>query len=238
MADGTALARPARRRLLLDLRPMRVSADFRRLTIGSLLSGLGAQMTTFAVALQVYVLTGSSAAVGGVGLAAGAASVVGGMAGGPIIDAVDRRRLVLTTNSCLAAISALFAAQAFAGPGNIWLLYGLVAVQFLVVSVNGPARKTFAPRLLPRELIPAGAAISMLTMHLSLIAGNSANGIASAVADRSDSSAPSTTLRCAMNRRPSPTARRPIAARPPSGGIGGSRKVAYREAAKLPTSTR
>ena len=82
------------RRLLIDLRPVRVSADFRRLTVGSLLSGLGAQMTTFAVALQVYTLTGSSAAVGGVGLAAGVASIVGGLAGGPIIDAVDRRRLV------------------------------------------------------------------------------------------------------------------------------------------------
>ena len=167
-------------RLLIDLRPVRVSADFRRLTAGSLLSGLGGQMTTFAVALQVYLLTGSSAAVGGVGLAAGAASIVGGMAGGPVIDAVDRRRLVLTTNSTLAVISALFAAQAFAGVDNIWLLYGLVAVQFLVAAVNGPARRTFAPRLLPRELVPAGAAISMLTMHLSLVAGPPLAGLLAA----------------------------------------------------------
>jgi MFS family permease len=167
-------------RLLIDLRPVRMSADFRRLTVGTLLSSLGAQMTTFAVALQVYTLTGSSAAVGGVGLAAGAASVVGGLAGGPIIDAVDRRRLVLATNSSLALISALFAVQAFAGLGNIWLLYGLVALQFLVGSVNGPARKTFAPRLLPRELIPAGAAIAMLTMHLSLVAGPPMAGLLAA----------------------------------------------------------
>ena len=108
-------------RFLIDLRPVRMSADFRRLTVGTLLSSLGAQMTTFAVALQVYTLTGSSAAVGGVGLAAGAASIVGGLAGGPIIDAVDRRRLVLATNSSLALISALFAVQAFAGLGStVW----------------------------------------------------------------------------------------------------------------------
>ena len=69
------------------------------------------------------------------------------------------------------------------------------------------------------------------------MAGNSANGIASTVADRSDSSAPSTTFRCAMKRIPSPTARRPRSARRPSGGIGGSRSVAYREAAKLTAST-
>jgi len=53
-------------------------------------------------------------------------------------------------------------------------------VQFLVASVNGPARKTFAPRLLPRELIPAGAAISMLTMHLSLVAGPPLAGVLAA----------------------------------------------------------
>ena len=47
-------------RLLLDVRPLRVSRDFRRLTVSSTVSQLGGQMTTFAVALQVYVLTGST----------------------------------------------------------------------------------------------------------------------------------------------------------------------------------
>jgi predicted MFS family arabinose efflux permease len=167
-------------RLLIDVRPLRVSADFRRLTLGSTLSQLGGQMTTFAVALQVFTLTGSSAAVGGVGLAAALPSIATGLLGGPIVDAVDRRRLVLAASSCLTAVSALFAAQAFAGLRSIWLLYGLVAVQSAFMSVNGPARRTFMPRLLPRELIPAGAAISMLGMHLSLITGPPLAGLVTA----------------------------------------------------------
>jgi MFS family permease len=173
-------ADPARRRLLLDVRPLRVSADFRRLAVGSTLSQLGGQMTTFAVALQVFTLTGSSAAVGGVGLAAAVPAIAAGLLGGPIVDAVDRRRLVLVASGCLTVVSALFAAQAFAGLRSVWLLYGLVAVQSVFTSVNGPARRTFAPRLLPRELIPAGAAITMLSMHLSLVAGPPLAGLVTA----------------------------------------------------------
>jgi MFS family permease len=166
--------------LLLDVRPLRESPEFRRLAVGSTLSQLGGQMTTFAVALQVFTLTGSSAAVGGVGLAAAVPSIVAGLLGGPIVDAVDRRRLVLVASSCLAAVSALFAVQAFADLRSVWLLYGLVAVQYLFSAVNGPARRTFAPRLLPRELIPAGAAITMLSMHLSLVAGPPLAGLLTA----------------------------------------------------------
>jgi MFS family permease len=168
------------RRVLLDVRPLRESADFRRLAIGSTLSQLGGQMTTFAVALQVFTLTGSSAAVGGVGLAAGVPAIVAGLLGGPVIDAVDRRRLVLVVSGCLAAVSAGFAAQAFAGLHSVWLLYGLVAVQSALAAVSGPARRTFPPRLLPRELIPAGAAITMLSMHLSLVAGPPLAGLVTA----------------------------------------------------------
>jgi MFS family permease len=167
-------------KVLLDVRPLRESADFRRLAVGSTLSQLGGQMTTFAVALQVFTLTGSSAAVGGVGLAAGGPAIVAGLLGGPLIDSVDRRRLVLVVSGCLAVVSAAFAAQAFAGLRSLWLLYGLVAVQSLLQALNGPARRTFAPRLLPRELIPAGAAITMLSMHLSLVAGPPLAGLITA----------------------------------------------------------
>ena len=149
-------------RLLLDVRPLRVSRDFRRLTVSSTVSQLGGQMTTYAVALQVFLLTGSSAAVGGVGLAAAVPSITVGLLSGPLVDSVDRRRLVLATSAMQTAVSVLFAVQAFAGARSLWLLYGLVALQYSGAAVSAPAKRTFAPRLLPRELIPAGAALTML----------------------------------------------------------------------------
>jgi hypothetical protein len=45
------VARPA---LLADIRPLREFPDYRRLWFGSALSAVGSQMTTFAVALQVF----------------------------------------------------------------------------------------------------------------------------------------------------------------------------------------
>src|SRR5204862_575550 len=60
-----AVPRPAgapMTRLFMDVTPLRESPAFRRLWVGSGLSAIGTQMTMFAVALQVYTLTHSSAA--------------------------------------------------------------------------------------------------------------------------------------------------------------------------------
>ncbi|GEL19565.1 hypothetical protein [Pseudonocardia asaccharolytica] len=51
------------------------------------------------MALQIYTLTGSSLAVGGIGLAMAVPAIAVGLLGGTLIDAVDRRRLVLATRS-------------------------------------------------------------------------------------------------------------------------------------------
>jgi MFS family permease len=159
------------KRLVADVRPLRRSPAFRRLWIGSTLSSIGSQMTSFAVALQIYTATHSSVAVGGVGLAIAVPGVVVGLAAGSIIDAVDRRRLVLITTSSLTAVSGLFAVQAFAGLDQLWPLYTLVVAQAALSAVNAPARRTFLPRLVPADQVPAGAALNMLSMHLSVTVG-------------------------------------------------------------------
>jgi MFS family permease len=169
------------RRLVVDISPLRESPDYRRLWLGTTLSAVGSQMTTFAVALQVYLLTHSSAAVGGIALVTAIPSIGVGLFGGSVIDSVDRRKLVLLTSSLLALVSGGFAAQAFLGFDHLWLLYLLVAFQSAFGSINGPARRTFMPRLLRRELIPTGVALTMLTMHTSVLVGPVVAGVITAV---------------------------------------------------------
>lgn len=166
----------------MDLRPVRQSPDFRRLWAGGALSAVGGQMTAFAVALQVFTMTQSPLAVGGVGLAMGIPAVIFGLAGGSIVDSVDRRKLVLVTSCGLAAVSALFAIQAYVGNGQLWILYALVATQSAMNAVNAPARRTFLARLLAPELVPAGAALTVFTMHLSLVIGPTLAGLIAASA--------------------------------------------------------
>ncbi|GAA3436468.1 MFS transporter [Kutzneria kofuensis] len=169
------------RRLLVDAAPLRTSPAFRRYWIGSGLSAIGTQMTLFAVTYQVFTLTGSSLAVGAVGLCSAVPAIALGMLAGSIGDAVDRRKLVLVTSAVLAVVSGLFAVQAFLDLRQLWLLYVLTVVEALVVSINVPARRTFTPRLLPAALLPAGAALNMMTMHLSNTVGPLLAGLVAAV---------------------------------------------------------
>lgn len=72
------------RTLLPDLTPLRTNAAYRRLWVGFALAGIGAQLATVAIGLRVYDLTGSSAAVGLVGLFALVPLVVLGLYGGAL----------------------------------------------------------------------------------------------------------------------------------------------------------
>jgi MFS family permease len=166
-----------RHRLLADITPLRESAAFRRLWAGTTLSSVGGSLTSFAVILQVYDLTRSPFAVGVLGVAQVVPTLAVGLLGGPVTDAVDRRKLVLVTSSCLAAVSAALAAQAFAGLGVVWPLYALVAVQSSLIAVDRPARSTFVPSLLPARQLAAALALDRLSFQIVLTAGPALAGV-------------------------------------------------------------
>jgi MFS family permease len=173
---------PGASALLTDVTPLRASPQFRRLFTGSLLSIVGSTLTSFAIPLQVYDITRSPFAVGAIGLAELVPTLLVGLFGGSVIDAVDRRKLVLITSACLAAVSAVLAAQAFAGLRVVWILYALVVVQSGLAAVNTPARRTFVPSLLGPDLLAAGLALNRLGFQVALIAGPALAGLITAAA--------------------------------------------------------
>jgi MFS family permease len=159
---------------LVDPAPLRVSAPWRRLWIGTTVSGIGSQMTTVAVLYQVWQLTGSAAWVGVLGLANAAPMIVFGLAGGGLADSADRRRLVLLTTGGLVAVGVLLAGQAAVpgeGAGRLWLLLGLVALQTCFSALGSPARRSFTALLLPRELVGAGVALDHVAFQVSMLVG-------------------------------------------------------------------
>jgi MFS family permease len=160
-----------RYRLLADVTPLRESVAFRRLWTGTTLSATGSQLTGFAVILQVYDLSHSTFAVGAIGVAQMVPTLVIGLLAGSVVDATDRRKLVLITSACLAVVSALLAAQAFAGMRSVWLLYGLVAAAAALSAINRPARSTFIPSLLPPSQLSAGLALDRLSSQIVLTIG-------------------------------------------------------------------
>ena len=173
---------PSASALLTDITPLRASPQFRRLFAGSLLSIIGSSLTMWAIPLQVWDITRSPFAGGAIGLAELVPTLVFGLFGGSVIDAVDRRKFVLVTSVCLAAVSALLAAQAFAGLRLVWILYALVVVQSGLSAVNTPARRTFIPSLLGPDLLPAGLALNRIGYQVALIVGPALAGLITAAA--------------------------------------------------------
>ncbi|MCU1594114.1 MAG: transporter [Frankiales bacterium] len=163
--------RTPRRRVTLDLAPMRSSRQFRNLLIGDAVSVIGTQVTAVAIPLQVYAQTRSAAAVGLVGLAGLVPLIVFGLYGGAVADAVDRRRLVLVTTSAQAVLSAVLLAQALAGLHWTWLLYLVVAIQAGLFALDSPARQAFVPRLVAKQMLPSANALRQVEFNVGMTGG-------------------------------------------------------------------
>ncbi|WP_182113928.1 MULTISPECIES: MFS transporter [unclassified Actinotalea] len=163
-------------RLLVDLTPLRVSRAYRWMWAGTSLSAVGTHLTTVAVGLQVYDLTGSTFSVGLVGLSALVPLLLLGLYGGALVDAHDRRRVVLLTAVGLAVVSLGFVGQAAAGLEDVRVLYALVALQNACFAVSSPARTAAIPRLVPAHLLPAANALGGLAHGLSATVGPLAAG--------------------------------------------------------------
>ncbi|GAA3542824.1 MFS transporter [Aeromicrobium flavum] len=159
------------RKLLTDVRPLRASAAYRRLWIGQAVSGFGQQMSVVAIAWEVWLLTESSFSVGLVGLAGLVPLVIGGLYGGALVDAFDRRTVALLSALGLWLSSIALVAHSVAGLESVGFLYGVVAVQALFFAVNNPARAAMLPQLLPGHLLPAANALGMAATNLSFTVG-------------------------------------------------------------------
>src|ERR1700685_1088650 len=94
------------RHVLLDITPLRRSRDYRALIAGLGVSVLGNQLTTVAVPFQVYAITRSSLVVGLVSLAQLFPLIIGSLLGGSMVDAVDRRKILLIVEAVWAVCRA------------------------------------------------------------------------------------------------------------------------------------
>jgi MFS family permease len=124
-----------------------------------------------AVGLEIFDMTGSTLAVGTLGLWAVIPLLVMGLYGGALADAHDRRRVALVASFIMWAATLGIVAQAYLDLGSVYVLYALVALQSGASAVNSPARSAIIPRLVPPELLPAANALNMITGNIALMAG-------------------------------------------------------------------
>ena len=164
-------------RIFADLTPLRVSAPYRRLWAGLGISNVGQQMTSVAVGLQVYDLTKSSFMVGLVGLFQLIPLIGFGLYGGTLSDAFDRRLVGLISALGLWGCSILFMLQSALSINSVGVLFLVVAVQSAFFAVGNPARQAIIPRLVPKEMLPAANALSMITWNIGFTLGPLIGGL-------------------------------------------------------------
>lgn len=157
-------------RLFADTTPLR-NRDFRRLWWAGIPTVIGANLTIFAVPVQVYALTQSSAYVGLAGLFALVPLIVFGLWGGALADAMDRRLLLIIASSGLALSSLLLWAQAALQLNNVWVVLGLLAFQQAFYAVNSPTRSAAIPRILPSDQIAAATSLNITVTQFGSIVG-------------------------------------------------------------------
>ncbi|MEV8247961.1 MFS transporter [Streptomyces rochei] len=162
--------RRGRRRWVMDTRPLRRPA-FRRLWSSTVVTAVGSQLTAVAVPKQVYDITGSSAWVGAASLAGLLPLIVFALWGGAVADTMDRRKLLLITNTGIAATSLLFWLQAVTGPESVAGLMLLLALQQAFWGLNAPARNASIARLVPKDELPAANALGSTVMQTGQVVG-------------------------------------------------------------------
>ncbi|MEN2737905.1 MFS transporter [Microbacterium sp. X-17] len=165
------------RSAFLDIRPLTSHPAFARLWIGTTLSGLGGQVTVVAVMLHVFALTGSTFAVAMIAVTGLLPMVVAGLYGGMLADAFDRRLVALLAAAVTFASTVALAVLAWASAESVWSLYVLSIVISAANSIVQATRAAIVPRLLPREMLPAAAALQGMEMGLMVMVGPALAGV-------------------------------------------------------------
>ena len=160
----------SRGRFFADTTPLR-TPDFRRLWLTGIVTVIGANLTIFAVPVQLYALTQSSAYVGLSGVFALVPLIVFGLWGGAWADAMDRRVLLIIASVGLAVASVLLWVQAALHVNNVWVVLCLLSVQQAFYAINSPTRAAAIPRMLPGDQLAAANSLNMTVMQFGAIVG-------------------------------------------------------------------
>ncbi len=160
----------------MDFTPLRRHRDYRWLFSAQFVSFLGTMVTYVALPYQMFKLTGSSLAVGLLGLAELLPLLVTAFLGGALADAVDRRRMVLVTEVGLGLGSGLLALTSLSASPPVWALYAIAAVMSALNGLQRPSLEALTPRLVDREEIPAAAGLTAFRGSVGMIAGPALGG--------------------------------------------------------------
>ena len=151
--------------------------DFRLLWLAQLVSVTGSQMQNVAINWHVYLLTKSPLALGLVGLVRVVPIVLCSLVGGVVADAIDRKRLMIVTQTLMLVSAAILAGITASGLDEVWPIYLLTALGSAAVAFDNPARQAMLPTLVPAEDFQNAVSLGTVVFNSAMIVGPALAGL-------------------------------------------------------------
>ena len=96
---------------------------------------------------------------------------------GPTVDRVDRRTLLLITQSAMSLLAFVLGALVLSGSVALWHVYVLAFLLGCVTAFDAPARQTFVNDLVTSADIANAVALNSTSFHAARLVGPAAAGI-------------------------------------------------------------
>jgi MFS family permease len=144
---------------------------------GQIASLAGNWMQIVAELWLILELTNSGAAVGLATALQFTGILVFGAWGGSLADRFDKRRLLIVTQTAMAAPALALFAFSLAGSAEVWVVLALIAVRGLVLAIDNPARQAFVIEMVGTDRVVNAVSLNSVLVHSARIAGPAMAGL-------------------------------------------------------------
>jgi|CXWL01.1.fsa_nt_gi MFS family permease len=150
---------------------------FRVLWIASVFSNLGTWIQGVGAAWLMTSLTSSPGLVALVQVASNLPLFFLALPAGALADVVDRRRVLLVSQTWMLAAAALLGALAAADVVEPWSLLALVFLLGIGAALNGPAWQAVIPELVAAVELPSAVTLGSISFNVARAAGPALGGL-------------------------------------------------------------
>ena len=152
------------------------SAPFRSMAVAQFISNIGGWMQTVGAQELMLTLTTSATFVALIQTAAGLPVMLLAIPAGALGDIMDRRRLLIVSQSFMLLAAIALAVLALGGSLTPWLLLGLIFAVGVGQTFTSPTWQTLQPELVPAEDRPQAIALGSVNQNLSRAVGPAIGG--------------------------------------------------------------
>lgn len=165
--------RPRWRRVFGSLR----NRNYRNYFTGQAVSLVGTWMQSVAQSWLVVQLTGSGTMLGLVVATQTLPLLLLTPYAGVVVDRVDKRRLLLLTQTSLALLALVLGVLTVTGVVRLWMVFVLAALLGMVTSVDNPGRQAFVVEMVGKDDLANAVALNSLLVNVARAVGPAVAGV-------------------------------------------------------------